>query len=38
MDRRPDGGFGKWAFLEILDSWNTKTEIKKLLDKSDKTD
>ncbi len=32
------GGFGKWAFLEILDPWNTKTEIKKLLDKLDKAD
>jgi type III restriction enzyme len=25
------GGFGKWAFLEIYDPWNAKTEIRKFL-------
>lgn len=25
------GGFGKWAFLEIYDPWNAKTEIRKFI-------
>ena len=26
------GGFGKWAFLEILDPWNTKSTIREFLE------
>ena len=25
------GGFGRWAFIEITDPWNTQTEIRALL-------
>ncbi len=26
------GGFGKWAFLEILDPWNSKNIIREFLE------
>ncbi len=29
------GGFGRWAFLEITDPWNTRTDIRRFLQACD---